>query len=341
MVFLQPSVTPLAGVELILADLDGVVYRGKSEIAGAVSHLNRAAATTQLAYLTNNASRTDAEVAAHLQDLGLHATAADVVTSPQAAITLLAKYVQPGALIFVVGGLGITHELEKAGYRWTKNADDNPDAVVQGFAPDVAWEHLAEASFALAEKPGKKPVPWIATNTDWTIPVARGIAPGNGSLVSAVHNAVQRLPEFAGKPETPMFETAFERFGTRQALMIGDRLDTDIKGGRAAGVKTLHVLTGVDRPKQLLAAASDMQPDYIVADLAGLHEPYPETKITRGGAVKIGGAKVQMEGHIVRILREGDNELNLLRAACAAIYRSGLAIYGLQVPEILVRDYWL
>lgn len=339
--FCRADATPVTDIDLVLADLDGVVYRGEREIPHAVASLNSAASTRQLAYLTNNAARTDEQVAAQLRQFGLQVTASEVVTSPQAALTVLAKHAHPGQLVFVVGGEGITFELEKAGYRVTRSADDDAVAVIQGFHPSVGWAELAEAAFALAEKPGRAPLPWIATNTDWTIPLARGIAPGNGSLVSAVHNAVQRLPEFAGKPETPMFETAFARFGTRNALMIGDRLDTDIKGGKAAGVKTLHVLTGVDRPKQLLAASADMQPDYIVADLRGLQLPYPETKITRDGAVKIGAAKVRMDGHIVHILREGDDPLNLLRAACQAIYRSGLAIYGLQVPEILVRDHWL
>ncbi|MDO4240989.1 MAG: HAD-IIA family hydrolase [Microbacteriaceae bacterium] len=335
-----PAPTPLDGIDLILADLDGVVYRGNNPVKGAVENLNRAAEQVKIGYLTNNAARTDTQVAAHLTKLGLQTTPENVVTSPQAAITVLREKIAPGACIFVVGGEGITHELEKAGYRITRSADDNPDAVLQGFAPHVGWEHLAEASFALAEQPGKPELPWIATNTDWTIPLARGIAPGNGTLVSAVHTAVQRLPEFAGKPEKPMYRTAFERFGSSNALMIGDRLDTDTKGGRAAGIKTLHVLTGVDRPKQLLAASKDMQPDYIVATLAGLHEPYPETKIGRDGTHKIGDCAVRMEGHIVQIMREGSDPLNLLRAACSAIYSSGLAIYGLKVPEILVQDHW-
>src|SRR5690606_19093900 len=131
------------------------------------------------------------------------------------------------------------------------------------FAPHLGWKDLAEASFALQEGPNGETIPWIATNTDWTFPLERGIAPGNGTLVSAVHTAVQRLPEFAGKPETPIFETAFERFGTRNALMLGDRLDTDIQGASAAGIASVHVLTGVDRPKQLLATPKGARPDFI------------------------------------------------------------------------------
>lgn len=332
---------PIEGRELVLADLDGVVYRGHAAIPGAVEALNRAAETARLGYVTNNASRTDSAVADQLTELGLQASAADVVTSPQAAVKLLADTVPAGALVLVIGGEGVVDELSKAGFRVTRSADDNPDAVVQGFAPHVGWEHLAEAAFALAERPGEPPLPWIATNTDWTIPVARGMAPGNGTLVSAVHTAVQRLPVFAGKPERAIFETAFERFGTKNALMLGDRLDTDIQGARAAGIPSLHVLTGADRPKQLVAASANMQPDFIVPTLAGLHEPYPETEIMRDGSHRVGRARVRMNANVVEIVDEGDAPIDLLRAGCAAIWSSGLAIYGLRVPERLYADHWL
>lgn len=335
------SAAPIEGRELILADLDGVVYRGKQAIAGAVESLNRAAESRKVAYLTNNASRTDVAVADQLMNFGLSLAVQDIVTSPQAATALLSRMVAPGARVLVVGGDGLVDELTKAGFEVTRRASDEPAAVVQGFAPHVGWEHLAEASFALAERPGREPLPWVATNTDWTLPLEQGLAPGNGTLVSAVHTAVQRLPEFAGKPEPAIFEAAFERFGTRNVLMVGDRLDTDIKGARAVGIASLHVLTGVDRPKQLLAASAGMRPDFIVPTLEGLHEPYPETQIATDGTAKVGTARVRMNGHIVQIEDRGDSPLNLLRAGCAAIWASGLAIYALQVPEELYADHWL
>lgn len=334
------AAAPIEGRELLLADLDGVVYRGRRAIPGAVERLNAAARRVPLGYITNNASRTDEAVAEQLRELGLDATAERVITSPQAAVALLSETVPAGSTVLVVGGDGLVDELQKAGFRVTRTADDGPAAVVQGFAPHVGWEHLAEAAFALAERPGADPLPWIATNTDWTIPVERGLAPGNGTLVSAVHTAVQRLPVFAGKPETPIFETAFARFGTRNALMIGDRLDTDMKGARAAGIASLHVLTGVDRPKQLIAASRDMRPDYIAASLDELDRPYPETEVLKDGTVRVGKSRVRMDGHVVRVVAEGETPLDLLRAGCAAVWNSGLAIYGLKVPEILLEDHW-
>jgi len=333
------SATPLTGVDVVLADLDGVVYAGQAAIPFAIESLGRAAETLRVGYITNNASRTDQSVADHLTELGLTVAATDVVTSPQAAVRLLAEQAPAGSRILVIGGEGLVVEVEKAGFVVTRSADDSPAAVVQGFSPDVGWVHLAEASFALQPGDDGFAIPWIATNTDWTIPVARGIAPGNGTLVSAVHTAVGRLPIVAGKPEVAIFEAAVDRFQAKQALVIGDRLDTDILGANRAGLPSALVLTGIDRAKQALAADAKSQPGFILTDLRQLHEPYPATKFSRdNSSATVDGATVRIRGAEVEIVAEGDSGINLLRAACAVIWKSGRPIYGLNVPERLYLD---
>lgn len=330
---------PLDGVDAVLADLDGVVYAGHRPLPHAIESLNRAGETRRLGYITNNASRTDETVAAQLRELGLNAQAADVITSPQAAMRLLAERLTPGSTVLVVGGEGLVVEVEKAGFVVTRSAEDKPAAVVQGFSPEVGWAQLAEAAFALHLPEDQGGIPWIATNTDWTIPQARGIAPGNGTLVSAVHTAVGRLAVVAGKPEKPIFEEAVARFGATSPLFIGDRLDTDIMGAQRAGIPSALVLTGVDRPKHLLAAPSVSRPAYILDDLRELHEPYPATVVNeRDGAVTVGGATVRVDLPDVRILEAGDRPIDLLRAGAEAIWRSGAAIFGLRVPEQLYAD---
>ena len=333
--FGKKTPAPLDGRDTLLLDLDGVVYRGPDPIDHAVTSIQKAAKKARIAYLTNNAARTDASVAEHLSSFGLTVAAEDVVTSPQAALRVLGTLVEPGALVMVVGGEGITVELEKAGYRVTRSADDNPDAVVQGFAPHVGWEHLAEAAFALQHDH----VHWVATNTDWTIPQKRGIAPGNGTLVSAVHLAVGRLPVFAGKPEKPIYDEALERYGATNPLAIGDRLDTDIAGANRAGITSALVLTGIDQAKQILAASPEQRPTYILNDLRGLFEPYPEV-VTEDDAdgvrtVTCGKAVVRMKQHVVRVARAGNDPLDLLRAGAAIIWASGLQIWGIDVDPQL------
>lgn len=329
--------TPLSGVDVVLADLDGVVYAGAGALPHAVEALTRAKDGRRLAYITNNASRTDAAVAAHLTSLGLPTAADEVVTSPQAAMRLLATKVAPGATILVVGGEGLTREVEKAGYIVTRSAEDRPAAVVQGFAPDVGWLQLAEAAYALKTPEEDGGIPWIATNTDWTIPQSRGIAPGNGTLVSAVHTAVGRLATVAGKPETPIFDEAVSRFGAHRPLFIGDRLDTDILGAQRAGIDSALVLTGIDRPKQVLAAPPGSRPTYLLGDLRELHEPYPAVRVS-ADTVTVGRARVRIDGGDVLIDSDGDRPIDLLRAGATAIWNTGRAIFGFRVPERLYAD---
>jgi HAD superfamily hydrolase (TIGR01450 family) len=331
------AVTPLAGIEILLADLDGVIYQGIDPIPHAVPALQKTASSLRLGYVTNNASRTPSEVAAQIAGFGLPASPESVVTSPQSAARVLKTLLPTGSKILVVGGAGLVSEVEAAGFVVTREAADNPDAVVQGFSPEVGWVHLAEASFALQRKPE---IPWVATNTDWTIPVQGGVAPGNGALVSAVHLAVGRLATFAGKPEKEIFDVALERFqvSPENALMVGDRLDTDVLGANRAGMKSALVLTGIDSAKTLLASDVSMRPDYVLQDLRDLHKPYPPTHRSVDSddvhTVEVGKSVVRRKGHVIRVARAG-SRIDLIRAGATIVHDSGLKIFGLDVdPQI-------
>lgn len=326
----------VSAFDTVLADLDGVVYRGPAALEYAVESINAIEPTIRIGYITNNASRTDESVAEHLRSLGLSVAPEDVVTSPQAAVALLATLVPAGSVILVVGGDGLAEVVADGGFIVTRSAYDSPAAVVQGFSPDVGWVHLAEATYALKGYESAGEIPWVATNTDWTIPQARGIAPGNGTLVSAVHTAVGRLPIVAGKPEVAIFEEALRRFDTSNALMIGDRLDTDILGANRAGIASAHVLTGIDQAKQLLAANPSERPLYILEDLRGLLQPYPATVVVESGdavLTTVGAATVRRVGQQISV--DSGAGIDLLRAGCATIWNSGLAIYALEVPPEL------
>lgn len=328
--------TPLTGVGLVLADLDGVLYQGQRPIGHAIESLIKARKKAKLGFITNNASRTPASVAEQIGALGISTTADDVVTSPQAALRVLTRLIPAGSLVLVVGGEGLTSEVERAGFRITRSADDAPDAVIQGFSPEVGWTDLAQASFALQRRPE---IPWVATNTDWSIPVEGGVAPGNGALVSAVHLAVGRLATFAGKPEKEIFDVALERFGpVGDALMIGDRLDTDILGANRAGIRSALVLTGIDTPKTLLASDESQRPTYVLEDLRELHKPYPEIIRSEDAdgvvTVEVGRAVVRRKGHVIRVARAGQ-KIDLIRAGATIVHDSGLKIFGLDVdPQI-------
>ena len=112
----------------------------------------------------------------HLTDLGVEAAPSDVVTSAQAAARAVAEKFGPGAKVLVAGGDGLVAALAEQGLEVVASADDEPASVVQGFHPSVGWQALAEATFAI-----RAGAYWVASNTDLTVPTARGIAPGNGS----------------------------------------------------------------------------------------------------------------------------------------------------------------
>jgi len=265
--------------DVALLDLDGTVYVGPDAVPHAVESLNAAASGgMRLLYTTNNAARTPEDVASQLRHLGLSTTAQDVVTSSVVAAQRVLADFGVGAKVLAVGGPGVGEALAAAGLDVVGRAADRPVAVVQGYGPDVSWRDLAEAAFAI--NAGAR---HIATNLDLTIPTSGGIAPGNGTLVRAVVTATGVDPVVTGKPFRTMFDFVVAQTGARRALVIGDRLDTDIEGGRNADLDTLHVLTGVDGVSSLLAATPEFRPTYIARDLRALFdEPTMATVTTEG-----------------------------------------------------------
>ena len=302
----------IADFDAVFADLDGVVYAGPHAIPGAPEALQGLeGAGVKLAYITNNASRASATVAAHLRELGAPATPENVFGSAQAGAELLAGLVPAGSTVLVTGSATLTEQVRAQGLVPVASAEDKPAAVIQGFDPGLGWKDLAEAAFAVTAG-----AVWVATNTDLTIPQARGIAPGNGTLVAAVAAATGRTPVVAGKPEAPLFTTAARHLGVERPLVVGDRLDTDILGGTNAGYATALVLTGVDTPASALAARTAERPDYLIPSLGAFYEPYPEVE-RDGDGFRCGEAAAAVSGDEILIAApEGD--LDGWRAACAA-----------------------
>jgi glycerol 3-phosphatase-2 len=310
------SPRPLVEVyDLVLLDLDGVVYIGAAAVPGAARALDRVReAGVRTAFVTNNASRTPETVAAHLRELGVHADDDDVVNSAQAAAALLSRRLPPGSAVLVVGGDGLYRALEAVGLKPVASVDDQPVAVVQGFSPDLGWRLLAEGSRAV-----RSGLPWIATNTDLTVPTPYGPAPGNGTLVAAVSTATGVRPEVAGKPQPTLFLEAAQRYSGRRPLVVGDRLDTELEGARAAGMDGLLVLTGVHRTRDLLAASPRTRPHLLARDLNGLLDPHPQARQTEDGWT-VNAATVRVDAAGLEVVRTGSEALDLLRAGCAAAW---------------------
>jgi len=295
-------------------DLDGVVYVGPYPVPHAAASLHRAAESgMNLVYVTNNASRTPSHVVQHLRDIGMPAKDESVVTSAQAAAGLARQTFGPEASALVIGAEGLRAAVREYGLREVSSAEEGPDVVLQGFGRDVAWSDLAEASFAVG-----KGVPWIATNTDQTVPTPRGLAPGNGTLVAVVVSATGIRPTVAGKPEAPLFNEAVKRTGAVRPLMVGDRMDTDIQGASAAGLDSLLVLTGATDPDALVRAPAAMRPSFVAEDLRGLLQSHPAVDI-HGSVFGCGGWQISVHGTDLVVDGSGGKH-DGLRAVCAAAW---------------------
>lgn len=302
----------ISGFDSVLSDLDGVVYAGPKAIEGAVEALNALAEVqVSLAFITNNAGRSPMAVAAHLRQLGVNSNAEHVFGSADAGAEMLARQLNPGSKVLVVGSPYLRECITVRGLEVVESHRQQPQAVIQGFYPEVSWNDLAEASYAIAA--GAR---WVATNTDMTIPRAEGLAPGNGSLVAAVQAATGSEPEVAGKPQSYLFRRAAERLDSRKPLVIGDRLDTDILGANRAGFSSALVLTGVDTARAALGAPADQRPSYIVQSLQDLYRPYPTTQVL-GYGVKIGDAVASVKDDGIEISGT-ESDLDGWRAACHA-----------------------
>ncbi|QNN52614.1 HAD-IIA family hydrolase [Nocardioides mesophilus] len=319
--------------DVALLDLDGVVYVGPDAVPDAPEHLGRAAAAgMRLAYVTNNAARPPRRVAEHLQALGVPAREEDVVTSAQAAARLLADRCRPGDPVYVIGGEGLFEALTELGLRPVQSPEDAPVAVVSGYHRDLRWGTVTDGAILVASG-----LPWVASNTDVSVPTPHGPGPGNGVLVEAVARFTGRSPEVAGKPMPPLFEETVRRVGGQRPLVVGDRLDTDIEGAARSELDSLLVLTGVTGLPELVAAAPQQRPTYLSLDLGGLGEGHPRVEADADGTARLGGWHAEVRDGAVRVAGDGD-AVDWWRTVAVVAWRhldatgERAAVDGLRVP---------
>ncbi|BBZ13866.1 HAD-IIA family hydrolase [Mycobacterium branderi] len=300
--------------DCLLLDLDGTVFRGHQLTEGAAESLDKAPG--RKLFITNNASRSADEVAAHLRDLGLDATGDAVVTSAQTAAHVLAGQLSPDSRVLIVGTESLANEIAAVGLRPVRLSQDKPDAVVQGHSPQTCWTDLAEA--ALAIRAGAL---WVAANVDPTLPSERGLLPGNGSMVAALKTATDAEPQIAGKPSPALIKDALARGDFRAPLVVGDRLDTDIAGANAAGLPSIMVLTGVNSARDAVHAIPAQRPTHIGHDLRSLHQDTDMLEVAPQRAWH-----VEFRDGTVRVTTRGDDEdsdgLSVVRAVASAVWQA-------------------
>ncbi|NBO78076.1 MAG: hypothetical protein EBV27_00230 [Actinobacteria bacterium] len=220
----------------ILLDLDGVVYLGTTPIDSAVKTIKELQKRKiNIVVITNNGSVTSKSVSKWMKNFDLDFKPSSIVTSSQTLCWYLVNNFEKNDLVLVVGSQSLKDSVKESGFKVVNRADKNPAIVVNGIDAEIAQKDLAEMCYAIAK--GAK---WISTNNDYTFP-------------------------------TPfMFLQAAKIFNSKNPLVVGDRLDTDIAGAIKAGFKSLCVLTGVTDLNQIKNTNSSTGPTYVGKDLSAL-----------------------------------------------------------------------
>lgn len=256
----------LAPYDHVLLDLDGCVYVGDEPTPGAVEAVAELrTAGKGVAYLTNDARHSGEDFVRKLWSLGFQASLEEVVTVGGALQHLLAGDGRWRSA-FVVGSPAIHRHVADAGLRIVNGTSFAPraDVVVVAGHDRFDYDELKGATQAVL-----RGAALVGAGRDATFPMPDGPWPATGAILAAVEAATGATAECVGKPERHLFATALDRLGPGRALVVGDRLDTDVRGARAAGLDAALVLTGATTREDALAAG-DPQPVAVAESLARL-----------------------------------------------------------------------
>ncbi len=250
----------------LLIDLDGVVWVGREPVPGAAEALRGLReAGKPIVFVTNNPGRAPSAYAERLRDMGVDADEQRIVTAGMATTALAAERLGAGAGAFVIGSEAFREMAAAAGLEPLEGeAARGAAAVLVSGHSGFDYEELLGATRAL-----QAGALLFATSRDPTLPMPGGAWPGTGAILAAIETASGARAEIGGKPARHLFELATARIGVKGRLaMVGDRISSDIEGGRRAGLRTVLVLSGADSRETAEAAAQP--PDHVIDSLADL-----------------------------------------------------------------------
>ncbi|MBQ9736075.1 MAG: HAD-IIA family hydrolase [Clostridia bacterium] len=261
---------PISQKKLFLLDMDGTIYLDKTVFPETIPFLDALRARGARAlYLTNNSSKSVDAYIKKLADMGITATKNDFVTSTDATIVYLKAHYAPETKVYVFGTRSFLTQLTEAGINTTTALEDDVTVLLMGFDTELTFSKLEDACILLG-----KGVDYIATNPDYVCPTWYGSVPDCGSIATILKTATGREPRFIGKPHPEMLLLAVEKDGVTKedAVMIGDRLYTDIASGVNAGIDTIFVLSGEGTLAD--AEVSPEKPTYIMKDIGEVKDAF-------------------------------------------------------------------
>jgi 4-nitrophenyl phosphatase len=276
----KPTTPDLRRVRAVLFDMDGVLYVSSTPLPGVQELLDYLDAT-QRSWLcvTNNATRTSAQFAARLADMGVRVAPDRILGSAEATAAWLEDQVQnhgaPQGKVIVMGMEGLREALLERGFELTTDPFAATYAVA-GAHFKLTFADLADACLAI-----RNGARFIGTNGDLTFPTERGQVPGAGSMLALLEAATGVKPFVIGKPNAPMYELAMWRLGAspQSTMMVGDRYETDIAGALPLGMITAGVLTGIST---LAEFVGQNHPPHLIVE--GLPELLVAFKQADGGS---------------------------------------------------------
>lgn len=251
----------LAGITHLIIDMDGVLYLGDKPMPRLCDFFQfLRTRSIQFILATNNSTRTSQEYVAKLAGMGVTVSLAEILSSGQAAARYLAREYPRGTRVHVLGMPALKQAMVAEGFTL---ADESVELVVASMDRDFNYEKIKRASLLI--RGGAR---FIATNLDPTVPSEEGLLPGTGTVIKALETASGVTPLVIGKPEPTMYRLAMEGMGARPetTAAVGDRADTDILGGKRAGLTTICVLSGSSSRAEAEAIGADL----IFADIAHL-----------------------------------------------------------------------
>jgi glycerol-1-phosphatase len=249
----------------LLVDLDGVVWIGPDPVPGSASTLRALLdAGKRIVFVTNNPGKPPAAYAERLRDLGVDVAPEQIVTAGMVAARLAGEAAGEGGGAFVIGATALKEMVAATGTRMLEGEEGREaDVVVVSGHRGFDYAELLTAKLAL-----DRGAALVGTSRDPTMPFPGGEVPGTGAVLAAVETASGRRAVIAGKPERHLFEMAIEAAGGGRPAMVGDRVSSDVAGGRAAGLETILVLSGTTSREE--AASADPAPDHVLESLSGL-----------------------------------------------------------------------
>lgn len=259
----------LGDKRLFLLDMDGTIYLDEDLFSGTIPFLEEVRRRGgRYLFLTNNSSKSVTAYVQKLERLGIPAGEEDFLTSVNAMVADL-RSGEPYRLCYAFGTESFRSQLREAGIPVTDTLSDDIDCLLVGFDTELTFQKLEDACILL-----NRGVDFIAANPDWVCPTWYGSVPDCGSVCEMLFRATGRRPRFIGKPQPAMVRLALERTGyaPEQAVVIGDRLYTDVACGVNAGVDTIFVLSGEGTRRDL--ETSGVQPTWVMEDIAQVHRQW-------------------------------------------------------------------